>query len=165
MWKVCCLFLSFTHTHNPPLPLSFHCSQFFVCLTKGWMKQYLRNVQWRPFHPCEQTHVPFLHWPCSEQRASHGNWSHKPPTYPGLQRHLPDSHTPFGPQSKLQTAAKEKRRRKKKRENVLNWCYFCVNEIKLSDENSILGRWVEMVENGWEVSDVYDIVTMYFISK
>lgn len=66
---------------------------------------YLRNVQWRPFHPCEQTHVPFLHWPCSAQRASHGIWSHKFPVQPGLQRHLPDSHTPFGPQSRLHMAA------------------------------------------------------------
>lgn len=23
------------------------------------------SVQWRPFHPVMQMHVPFLHWPCS----------------------------------------------------------------------------------------------------
>lgn len=66
----------------------------------------LRNVQWRPFHPWVQTQVPFLHWPCSEHLLSHGNWSHRFPVQPGLQRHLPDSQTPLGPQSKLQTAVK-----------------------------------------------------------
>lgn len=65
---------------------------------------FLRNVQCRPFHPCEQTHVPFLHCPCSAQRKSHVNWSHKLPVQPELHRHRPDSQTPFGPQSKLQTA-------------------------------------------------------------
>lgn len=65
---------------------------------------YLRSVQCFPFHPCEQTHVPFLHWPCSAQRVSHGNWSQRFPVHPTLHRHLPDSHTPFEPQSRLQTS-------------------------------------------------------------
>lgn len=63
-------------------------------------------MQWRPFQPWEQTQVPFLHCPCSAQRLSHGNWSHRLPVQPALHRHLPFSHTPFRPQSKLQTAAK-----------------------------------------------------------
>lgn len=45
---------------------------------------YLRNVQCRPFHPWLQTQVPFLHWPCSAQRASHGFWSHLVPVQSSL---------------------------------------------------------------------------------
>lgn len=86
------------------------------------MKKNLRKVQWRPFQPCEQTHVPFLHCPCSAHRASHGNWSQRLPTNPALQRHLPFSQMPFGPQSKLQTATNggEKWREKKKKENQIH---------------------------------------------
>lgn len=96
---------------------------------------YLRNVQWRPFQPWEQTQVPFLHCPCSAHRLSHGNWSHRLPVHPALQRHFPFSHTPFRPQSKLQTAAKIERDKQ-----------FRIGEI--SDSLSVLitrlvvvGRW------------------------
>lgn len=68
---------------------------------------YSRNVQWRPFHPCEQTQVPFLHCPCSAHRKSQGNWSQRFPVHPELQRHFPDSQTPFGPQSRLHTSARK----------------------------------------------------------
>lgn len=58
----------------------FYCSS--VKILNIYLKycKYLRRVQWRPFHPWEQTQVPFLHWPCSAQRVSHGSWSHKFPT-------------------------------------------------------------------------------------
>lgn len=58
---------------------------------------YLRNVQCRPFHPWLQTQVPFLHWPCSAQRASHGFWSHLVPVQSSLHlkiTYLSDTQTP-----------------------------------------------------------------------
>lgn len=64
----------------------------------------LRSVQWRPFQPCEQTHVPFLHWPCSWHLTSQGSCSQRGPVHPGSQRHLPVSHWPWGPQSRLHSA-------------------------------------------------------------
>lgn len=67
----------------------------------------LRKVQCFPFHPCEQTQVPFLHWPCSEHLWSHGSWSHLSPVHPCSQRHLPWSQVPWRPQSRLQRAEKE----------------------------------------------------------
>jgi hypothetical protein len=71
------------------------------------LKSHLRNVQYFPFHPCEQTQVPFLHCPCAEHRVSQVNCSQSAPVHPGLQRHRDDSQIPFGPQSKLQTACEQ----------------------------------------------------------
>lgn len=92
--------------------------------SNGFPGFYLRNVQWRPFQPWEQTQVPFLHCPCSAQRLSHGNWSHRLPVQPALQRHLPFSHTPFRPQSKLQTAAKEREKTNIVSSVELEWMGF-----------------------------------------
>lgn len=66
--------------------------------------QYLRSVQYFPFQPCEQTHVPFLHWPCAMHRVSQASCSHKVPLQPSSHLHLPDSQIPWSPQSKLQIA-------------------------------------------------------------
>lgn len=71
-------------------------------------KVYLRRVQWRPFHPCEQTHVPLRHWPCSWHRGSHGSCSQRGPVQPGSQRHLPVSQMPCWPQSRLHNAGNER---------------------------------------------------------
>lgn len=86
------------------------CNYFKNKTLQVWNKEkkekkiYLRRVQCLPFHPCEQTQVPFLHCPCSEHLTSHGNWSQRFPVHPGLQRQRPVSQIPFEPQSRLQTA-------------------------------------------------------------
>lgn len=65
-------------------------------------------MQCRPFHPCEQTHVPFLHWPCSWHRGSQGSSSQCEPVQPGSHLQRPESHTPWGPHSKPHNAENER---------------------------------------------------------
>lgn len=55
---------------------------------------YVRNVQCLPFHPWLHTQVPFLHWPCSAQRESHGFWSHFVPVQSSW--HLQKKYASYG---------------------------------------------------------------------
>lgn len=79
----------------------------------------LPMVQCSPFHPGLHSHLPSLHVPCSLQRGWHALWSHPVPIQPSSHRQVPDTQTPWPPQSAAQISVgdrdTERKKDKKKR--------------------------------------------------
>lgn len=76
----------------------------------------LPMVQCSPFHPGLHSHLPSLHVPCSLQRGWHALWSHPVPIQPSSHRQVPDTQTPWPPQSAAQISVGDRDTERKKRQ-------------------------------------------------
>lgn len=77
-------------------------------------------VQCSPFQPGLHSHFPSLQVPCSLQRGWHALWSHPEPIQPSSQRQLPDTQTPWPPQSAAQISVGDRDIEKDKKEREGN---------------------------------------------
>lgn len=74
-------------------------------------------MQCSPFQPGLHSHFPSLQVPCSLQRGWHALWSHPLPIQPSSQRQLPDTQTPWPPQSAAQISVGDRDIEKDKKES------------------------------------------------
>lgn len=87
---------------GPPKPLPNTHIHTQSPLPKPKPLPILPIVQCSPFQPGLHSHFPSLQVPCSLQRGWHALWSHPVPIQPSSQRQLPDTQTPWPPQSAAQ---------------------------------------------------------------
>lgn len=118
---------------GPPKPLPNTHIHTQSPLPKPKPLPILPIVQCSPFQPGLHSHFPSLQVPCSLQRGWHALWSHPVPIQPSSQRQLPDTQTPWPPQSAAQISVGDR-------------------DIE-TDKKGSGGRQTERKEGGWMERD------------